>query len=51
MKIISNVYLFSYKDILTGPLTPASKVDRLIEMAKRAGGQGNITAVLCEVAN
>jgi len=39
------------QDIMTGPLAPESKVDRLIEMAKRAGGQDNITAVLCEVAN
>ena len=39
------------QDILTDSLTPESKVDRLIEMAKRAGGQDNITVVLCEVAD
>jgi protein phosphatase len=39
------------QDILTGPLMPESKVDRLIELAKETGGQDNITAVVCEVAN
>ena len=39
------------QDILTGPLTPASKGDRLIELAKQAGGQDNITVVLCGVAD
>jgi len=34
---------------LSSPLTCAEKGDRLIELAKAAGGYDNITVVLCEV--
>ena len=35
--------------VLTSPMTCAEKGDRLIELAKAAGGYDNITVVLCEV--
>lgn len=35
--------------VLSSPLTCAEKGDRLIELAKTAGGYDNITVVLCEV--
>jgi serine/threonine protein phosphatase PrpC len=36
-------------EVLSSLLTCAEKGDRLIELAKAAGGYDNITVVLCEV--
>lgn len=39
------------RDILASPSTLSEKADRLIEMAKIAGGRDNITVVVCEVSS